>query len=282
MGGGGSNTTTSSTSSSNPQVTSTLNQLLGGVSDAYKAGPTTQGAGATTQQGWQTALNAANNGAYGTGVNSALTGTNSLLANNGLTGTQQSAIGTSNDIASQYGQLAAQQGLGQNAPGYQTLRNTLSNNVLGSTNAAFNNSGLFGSDNDQTAAALGLTQGLGGLDYQNYQQSLTNQSNDLQNQLGATNNAATISQQGVGNQGALSALLPSLYQAGQLPAQTQASVGAAQDANTQNLANKNINLLGQLSSILNGTAQTAGTTTSTSTPAPSTLQSLLGLGVSLL
>lgn len=280
--GGGTQTTTQSTGSSNPAVTSTLNQLLGGVQNAYTAGPTTTGAGATTQQGWQTALNAANNGAYGQGVNSALTGANSLLGNGGLTGTQQNAIGTSNNIAGQYGQLAQQAGLGQNAPGYQAIRDKLSNDVMTGTNAAFNNSGLFGSNNDQTAAALGLTQGLGNLDYQNYQYQQGQQNQDLQNQLGASNNSASIAQQGVGNQGALSQLLPSLFSAGQLPGQVQQQVGAAQDANTQNLANKNINLLSQLSGILAGNSQVAGQTTATTSPAPNLLQSILGAGVSLL
>jgi hypothetical protein len=280
--GGGTQQVSSSTAPSNPQVTTTLNQLLGGVQNAYAAGPTTTGAGATTQQGWQSALNAANNGNYATGINSALTGTNNLLANGGLTGTQQNAITGSNNIANQYGQLAAQAGQGQNAPGYQAIRNKLSNDVMTGTNAAFNNSGLFGTDNNQTAAALGLTQGLGGLDYSNYQYQQGQQNTDLQNQLAAMNNGASIAQQGTSNTSALAQLLPQIFAGGQLPGQVQQQVGAAQDANTQNLANKNINLLSQLSSILNGNAQTAGSTTTQTSPAPNLLQSILGAGVALL
>jgi hypothetical protein len=230
MGGGGTTSTTNSSQSTDPQVTSTLDQLLKGVSSAYSAGPTYQAPGATTQQGWNSALSAASNPDYASGVNGAISNLSGIASGNAL---------------------------GQQDPGYAALRSQLSNNVLTQTNSAFNNSGLFGSDSNQTAAAQGLTNGLGALDYQQYQDSLARQ------------------QQAVSD-------LPGLYQAAQLPSGTQTAVGSAQDTAKQAGADKNITLLGQLSSILNGSAPAAGSTTTTTSPAPSLLQSLLGLGTSLL
>lgn len=262
MGGQSTQSTTSSTAPSNPQVTKTLNQLLGGIQTAYAAGPTTVGAGPTTKNAWQTALNQAGSPAYGAGVNSAQGDVNTLLGHGGLSDTQTGAM---NDFTG----MADDAAKGVDAPGYKVLRDKLSNDVLTSTNAAFNNSGLFGSDNNQTAAALGLTEGLGGLDYQQYSDQLARRTSDL-------NNASAIGQQGVGNEGSLAALLPTIYNAGELPASTEAGIGAAQDTNTQNLANKNINLLGQLSSILQGNAQVAGQTTTNTVPVPPWWQQVLG------
>lgn len=237
MGGGTNTTTTNQNSSStpaNPNVTNTLNQLLTGVQGSLAKGSTFTGAGPTTQTSWIDALNQANDPTYQSGVQGALQ--------------SQAGVAAGND-------------LGQNDPGYAALRNTLSNNVLTSTNAAFNNSGLFGSDNNQTAAAQGLTQGLGGLDYQQYQDSLARQNN-------------AISQ------------LPGLYQASLAPSATQAAVGSAQDVNTQGAANGQNSLLAQLSSILGGIGGLGGTnTTGTATqqtPTTPLWQSLLGLGIQAL
>jgi len=169
-----------------------------------------------------------------------------------------------NDLASLYGQMATD-------PASTEAGRNLINSTLTSTNAAFNNSGLFGSDNNQTAANQGIVQGLGQL-----------QQGYLTGQQGALGDVYNMAQGGVTNRENLAQLLPGLYQASQLPSGTVSAVGSQQDAATQNAANKNITLLGQLSSILNGTAPSAGTTTSQTTPAPSTLQSLLGLGLNLL
>lgn len=228
--GGGTTQTSNSSQSSDPQVTSTLNQLLGGVSNAYSAGPTYTAPGATTTGSQTAALGAAANPDYASGVNGA--------------------------IAS-YAPVAAGADIGQNDPGYAALRANLANTVTTDTNASFNNSGLFGSNNNATATAQGLGNALGSLDYQQYQDSLARQ-----------NNAA--------------AQLPSLYQAAQLPAGTQAAVGAAQDTATQAGANKNISLLDQLSGILQGTAPIGGTTSTATQPSTPWWQSILGIGASLL
>lgn len=230
MGGGGTTSTTQSSQSSDPQVSSTLDSLLKGVSTQYAAGPTYQAPGATTQAGEAGALSAASNPLYAQGVQGAL----------------------SSQVP-----MASGQDVGVNDPTYQALRAQNVNDALTTTNAAFNNSGLFGSDSDQKAAGTGVANAMNNLDYQQYQTGLAQQ------------------QQAISN-------LPGLYQAAQLPSGTQTAVGSSQDAATQAGANQNITLLGQLSSILNGSAPTAGTTTTSTQPAPSTLQSLLGLGTALL
>jgi hypothetical protein len=244
--------TTSSTSSSaptNPAVTATTNKLLGGINDAYDAGLKVNpvslygGVGDTTKQSWQQALNASANPDYANGVNGAI---------------------------SSFADTAAGKNIGVDAPGYQTIRNKLQNDVLTATNGAFNNSGLFGSDNNQTAAASGLTDSLGALDLQQY------------------NN-------GIAQQQAAVPILQQLYAASQQPAATAGAVGAAKDADTQAtlLGNNDLfrrtndsqtDLLAKLSSILNGTAATSGnTTTQTNTsPAPNPWYAALGLGASLL
>lgn len=239
---GGSNTTTTSTKPADPAVTATLDKLLGGVNTAYDKGPSVfnqslyGGVGPTTSNAWSSALNAASNPDYASGANGA-------IAN--------------------YAGVAAGNALGQNDPGYAALRAKLSNDVLTSTNSSFNNSGLFGSDTNQQAAASGLANSLGGLDYQQYQDSLTRQ-----------NNAA--------------AMLPQLYQASQLPASTMGAIGSAQDADTQaalsgqnDLFNRQNNadtdLLTKLSSVFGGVAPIGGSDTVQTAPATPWWQVLTSL-----
>jgi hypothetical protein len=246
MGGSNTQTSTSSTASSDPQVQKTLDPLLQGISTAYNKGPQVYnhslyaGVGPTSSGAWTSALNAANNPNYAAGINGA--------------------------IANQSG-VAAGNNLGQNDPGYAALRAKLQNDVTTGTNSSFNNSGLFGSDNNQTSLARGLTEGLGGLDYQQYQNGLSRQQQAIQN-------------------------LPGLYQAAQAPSATAGAVGASQDANSQaellaqnDLFQRNAqaptDLLAKLSAILQGGAQTAGTTTTASQPSTPWWQSVLGAAVKL-
>ncbi len=112
------------------------------------------------------------------------------------------------DAIGDFGNTAAGGKFGMNDPGYAVLRNKLQNDVLGATNSSFNNSGLFGSDSNQKAAASGLTEALGGLDYANYQ-------NDIARQERAAG------------------MMPGLYSASQQPAQTKLGVGQIQDADAQ-------------------------------------------------
>jgi hypothetical protein len=239
---GGSNTQTSTkTASSDPQVQKTLDPLLQGISTAYTKGPQVfdkslyAGVGPTTTNAWTSALNAAGNPNYAAGINGA--------------------------IGNQAG-VAAGNNLGQHDPGYAALRAKLQNDVTTGTNASFNASGLFGSDNNQTSLARGLTEGLGGLDYQQYHDSLARQQQAIQN-------------------------LPGLYQAAQAPSATAGAVGSAQDANSQaNLLGQSdlftrqtqapTDLLAKLSAILQGGAQTAGTTTTASQPSTPWYNSVLG------
>ena len=246
MGGSQTQTSTASTSSSDPQVQATLDPLLKGISGVYDKGPQVfdkslyAGVGPTTQGAWGAALGAANNPDYAAGIN----------------GATKSMAG-----------VAAGNNIGQKDPGYAALRSKLQNEITTSTDSAFNNSGLFGSDNNRTALGLGLSQGLGGLDYQQYQDSLARQ------------------QQAIGD-------MPGLYQAGQAPGQTQGAVGAAQDANSQasllgqsDLFQRNANgqsdLLAKLSAILQGGAQVAGQTQTNSQPSTPWYSSLLGAAVKL-
>lgn len=242
--GGSTNTTTQTSAPSNPAVTNTQNSLLAGIDKAYAAGPTVfneslyGGQGATTKSGIQSLINSANNSGYSTGV--------------------QGAIDS-------FGRTASGANLGVNDPGYSTIRNKLSNDVLTTTNGAFNNSGLFGSDNNQKQAASGLADSLGALDYQQY-----NDSQDRQVQAAG--------------------LLPGLYQASQQPASTLLQAGAIQDADTQaalqgrydlsqRQGNAQTDLLAKLSSILQGNAAVAGTTQTQTSPARPWWESLAGVGI---
>src|SRR5690606_25084299 len=134
-------------------------------------------------------------------------------------------------------------------PGYAALRDKLQNDVMTSTNTAFNSSGMFGSDSNQKAAASGLAEALGGLDYKQYGDSLARQS-----------------------EAAL--MLPQLFSAMQMPASVQQSVGASQDAAAAAEAAGPTDYLGKLTSILNGAAGAGPQTTTTSQPGTPLWQTL--------
>lgn len=247
-GSGDTNTSTSTTSSSNKNVTATLNNLLGGINTAYKAGaPATPNystfspAGATTQGAWASSLGAANNPDYSNSVNAAI---------------------------KSFGNTAAGNDFGMNDPGYAALRAKAGNDAQSQINQQFNNSGRLGGGSANQAVGEGVTNALAGMDYTNYQ-------NDIARQQAA-----------VGQLG-------NLYGMAQQPAATQGAVGAAVDSNSQGILSGNYDLaqrqnnnqtdwLAKLSSILSGNAQTAGTTTTNSTPATPWWQSALGIGASLL
>ena len=211
----GSSNNTTTTRSGSKAVNSTVDKLAAGLGNAYSPGKSLYQAPSTnTSQGWQASLTAANNPAYSSGLAGAM---------------------------SSFGNRAAGNELGMQDPGYATLRAKLENDVMRSTNTAFNQSGLFGSDSNQKAAASGLADSLGALDYQQYSNSLDRQSS-------------------------AAAMLPQLFSAGQLPASIQQSVGAAQDADAAAKAAGPTDYLGKLTGILGGNAAAAGTTTNSQTP----------------
>lgn len=256
-------TTTTNSGISDPVVKASLDKIMTGLQTAQDAGPTYTGPGATTQAGQAASLAAGNNPAFSNGVNSALGSTNSLLSNGGLTAGQSGNLSDTNNLASLYSKMALD-------PGSTPEGQNLINSVTRDTNAAFNNSGLFGSDNNQSALSKGLTEGLGNL-----------QQGYLSGQSGALSSAFGEGQQGVSNTSSLAQLLPSIFQSGQLPGQTQQTIGGAQDTATQNAANKNLTLLQQLSSIGGLSASNAPTQTSTTSPSnqPNPLLALLGLAI---
>ena len=209
------NTGSTQSKSSSAAVNKAIDTLAGGVSAAYTPGKSLyQNPSANTTGGWAASLAAANNPDYA----------------GGLAG----AIGS-------YGNRAAGNEIGVNAPGYAALRNKLQSDVTSGVNSSFNNSGLFGSDSNVRGLTEGLTSSLGGLDYQQYNDSLSRQAE-----------AANI--------------LPTLFQGAQLPAGIQQSIGAAQDADAAAKAAGPTDYLAKLTGILSGNAASAGTTTNSQTP----------------
>lgn len=221
-------TGSSSTVSNSKQVQSAVNNIAGQLGGLAKPGATSYVApSANTTQGWQASLNAANNPAYSQGLAGAMTS---------------------------FGNRAAGNELGMQDPGYATMRAKLENDVMRSTNTAFNSSGLFGSDSNQKAAASGLADSLGALDYKQYGDSLDRQTS-------------------------AAAMMPQLFQGSQLPASIQQAVGSAQDQNNQAQRMGELDWNSRLAAALAGTSQAAGSTTTQSKPL---WQTLLGIGASAL
>ena len=209
------NTGSSQSKSSSAAVNKAVDTLAGGVSGAYSPGKSLyQSPSAATTGGWQASLNAANNPTYSGGLAGAMTS---------------------------YGNRAAGNELGMNDPGYKAIRDQLQSDITSTANSSFNNSGLFGSDSNQRGLAQGLASGLGGLDYQQYNDSLSRQAE-----------AANI--------------LPTLFQGAQLPAGIQQSIGAAQDMDAAAKAAGPTDYLAKLTGIMSGNAASAGTTTNSQTP----------------
>lgn len=246
LSGGGTQQTSSSTSSNSPQVSALTNQLAGGLSNLVSQGssvygqPLYTGLGATTQAGIGNLTKAANNQNYGANLNSTM---------------------------NEFGQIAAGNRFGQNAPGYADLRQNTIDDTLQATNGAFNASGRFGGGSNVLAANKGVGQAIAGLDYGNYQ-------NDIQRQQAAA------------------AALPGLFSASLAPGQAQIAAGSITDADAlarrqaeaqlyDQTQNKSWNDYARASSILAGTAGAAGQTTTNTQPAPSLFQQLLGGGIAL-
>lgn len=160
----------------------------------------------------------------------------------------------------EFGAIASGQRMGQNDAVWNTALDNVANNV----NSSFNASGRFGGLSNRN----NLAGGLAGVELQRIQ------GNEARQQAAA-------------------AALPGLYSASLAPAQTQLAAGSILDADqlakrqadaalydAQN--NKGWNDYARASSILNGTAQAAGSTTTQTSPKPSIWQSILGAGLGFL
>lgn len=246
MGGSGTQQTSQSTSSNSPQVTALTNQLAGGLSGLVSKGssvydkPLYTGLGATTQAGIGNLTGAAGNQNYANNLNSTM---------------------------DEFGQIAAGNRFGQDAPGYSTLRSGVIDDTLAATNNAFNASGRFGGGSNVESANKGIGSAVAGLDYQNYQ-------NDIARQQQAAS------------------ALPGLFSASLAPGQAQIAAGSITDADAlakrqadaqlyDQTQNKSWNDYARASSILAGTAGAAGQTTTNTQPAPSLFQQLLGGGLAI-
>lgn len=135
--GGDTQTTTSTSAPSNPAVDATVTKILGGVNSQLDTSPKVfgeslyGGVGPTTQQGWTSALTAANNPDYTSGIKGAIKSYSDIAAGNF---------------------------------GNDPVRTNLINDVTTNANNSFNASGLFGSDSNQRAVGQGLGAALGQYD----------------------------------------------------------------------------------------------------------------------
>jgi hypothetical protein len=124
--------TQTSTAPANPEVTATLNTLMQGVRNQYAQGPKVfnqslySPAGATTQQGWNTALGTASNPNYMAGVNGAL-----------------------RDQAD----VASGKYLNETDPNYQAMIDRAANGTAADINAAMGADGAYGSNVHVSALA---------------------------------------------------------------------------------------------------------------------------------
>ena len=208
-------TGSSTTQSNSPAVRKLTDTLASGIQRLYQPGGTSYVApGATTTGAQASALDAANNPAFASGLAGAI---------------------------DSYGNRAAGNELGLDDPLYAQQRARLTDDVLTSTNGAFNSSGLFGSDQNQTAAARGLAEGLGGLDLSQRSESYNRQAE-------------------------AAGMLPGLFSALQMPSSVAAGVGAAQDADAAAQKNGPLDYLSKLLGLTGAASNVAGTTTKEETP----------------
>jgi hypothetical protein len=253
-GGQSTQTTTNvaSTAPSNPDVNPTLSKLLKGVQGQYDANP----------NGINVDMNL-----YG-----GMGGTSQNALGSMLSGSQDPRFGqafgsTFDDMAD----TAAGGKLGQNDPGYAAVRSNLINDVTTNNLAAFNNDGMMGSDSNRKSLASGLGSALGGLDMQQYDNSIARQQ-------------------------AAQAGLSGAYGNTMLPGKTALGIGQMQDTDRQAALQAEFeqktrakqaptDFLAKLSSLLAGNAAAGGmnSTSSSTSPIqqPNPLQLLLGGGLGL-
>ncbi|CDP52354.1 hypothetical protein [Devosia sp. DBB001] len=245
--GSSTNTTTSSTAPSNPNVTATVNKLLGGVNSAYDAGAKTYdkslyaGVGDTTKNAWDTSLAAAKDPAYAAGISGAI---------------------------SDFGDIAAGKRFGTDDPGYAALRSKVADDTLTDVNSWYNAAGRMGGASNVNAASEGLGNALASLDYSNFQNDQARQERAAQ-MLPGLFNAGQLPGATIGAVGAAQ------------DADQQAARQGDYDLFTRK-ANANTDLIAKLSSILAGNAATSGSTTTQTSPSTPWWQGALGLGLGIL
>lgn len=242
LSGGDTQQTTSTTQSASPVVTATTDKLLNGLQGQVDKGTAVFG------QSLYPGISSTTQG----GVNDL---TN--VSNN------PSYTGALNGAIDEFGQIAQGNRFGMNDPGYATLRANAADDALKTTNNAFNASGRFGGGSNVVDANEGVTNAIAGLDYQNYQSDVARQQQAL-------------------------AALPQAYQGLMMPAQAKLQAGSILDANAlatrqgdadlyDRVNNNGWNTYAKASSILAGTAGSAGQTTTNTSPATPWYQGLLGL-----
>lgn len=276
-------TNTTTTQPTNPAVQATATKLAQGISSAYDRGPqvfnesTFSPAGATTQDAWRRAIEAANSPQYMAGVDKGINYAGSLAGGSGPSLTEQTL-----------GDVARGKYLNETDPNFQSLIDRAANGTAADINASIGADGRYGSDVHVGA----LTDEIGAL--------RTNAAVGERNmQLGRQRDAlAAIEgtrQQGVNNAFGAQAALPGLFSAKAAPSAAIGAVGAARDANEQgilsgryDLATRQSNawtdLIAKLTSAAAGNAAGSGTSTvSTSTqPVTPWYMSALGLGLQAL
>jgi hypothetical protein len=226
--GGGTEKTTQTTGVQNVDLNSLLSKLSKGISGTYQANGTTYTApSANTTGSWADTLAAADNPAFAAGINGAI---------------------------DSYGRRASGAEIGADNPAYAAVRDRIANDVTTRTNEAFNNSGLYASDQNVASLSRGLGDALGSFDYQNLQDDYTRQA-----------------------QGA--DMLTKLLSGATLPASIKGSVGAAQDADAAAKANGGLAYQGQYSNLLAQLMGAAPQTTTTTSPTPPLWQTLAGLAL---
>ncbi len=250
----------------NAQVDPTLTKLLTGVQGQLDTGAhpfaesTYAGVGDTTKNAWALGKGSAINPAYNSAVNAGINYNGTLAGGSGPSLTETQLMDT-----------AMGKNIGVDDPGYAAVRAKLSNDVRTQSYNDFNNSGLFGSDNNMKSSAAGLTDSLGALDLGQYNNSLDRRNAALAQIEGQR-------QQGVNNAFTAQNQLPGLYGAAQLPSATLGAIGSAEDADRQaalqgrydlseRLDNATSDRLAKLAGVFGGSAPAGGQQQTTYQPA---------------
>jgi hypothetical protein len=202
-----------------------------------------------------------------------------IASGTGFNPEMQAMMAGNTDAMNDYRSMADSFANPQTAPGFRTIRNNLIDDVTTNNLSAFNNSGMFGSDDNRSSLAEGLGNALGSLDYGNYQQGIQNRFQALSGQTGAAGQGFGMGQQGmanrmnamtgqgnmanaafaqrqtgVGNQQAAAAMLPSMFNAAMLPQQTMIDIGKMREG----YANKDYNRFHELLSAFTGSSNNPG------------------------
>lgn len=229
--GGDTETTTQTTGFTDPNLKALLSKLSKGIGSTYMPGGSTYTApGANTTGGWADTVAAASNPDFASGI--------------------EGAMGS-------YARRASGAEIGADNPAYAAVRDRIANDVTTRTNAAFNNSGIFGSDQNVESLGRGLGDALGTFDYQNLQDDYSRQA-----------------------QGA--DMLTKLLSGATLPGSIKAGVGAAQDADAAAKANGGLNYQSQFAQLFGQLAGSAPQTATSTQPSTPWWQSAIALGLGAL